>query len=531
MPNSTLQTDFDADAFRARYVGDPERFVRQVLGVKTLWHKQVEILEAIRDHPRVAVPACHGVGKSFLGGVATWWWKLTRHPSKVIITAPGGRQAAKVLGGEVRGRFGDMARRFSKEELAWLGLTRAPTTEGWDGDPENFIMWFATKPDDAREHATRAAGWHSPHLLMIFEEAGGIAKPIWEATQGNLTDGAHVLAIGNPSDPSGVFARMCRDSATHVIRLDAYDFPRVTQGDDAMAFGPTQSWIEEMKRYWGESSGAFQWKVRGLFPTVATDTLIGYDEVRAAVERPAPRQDDFAPEQLLVGLDVARFGDDLTTIYVLRGPRIVRVEERHGQDTMATVGMLLALVKSLGMNELHARQISVDDTGVGGGVTDRLREQGWRVNAENFGSAPRSATNEERFLNRRIELWWRMREWIRTEAALSDLDERVRDRLTDDLITPKYSHKSDGRVFLEPKDDIKERVGRSPDHGDALALALAQRSRVGLPVPDLRPKPKPKTFDDMEDERDDEVSVRDRAFRRKYGSLADYGPGGENPFA
>ena len=110
-----------------------------------------------------------------------------------------------------------------------------------------------------------------------------------------------------------------------------------------------------------------------------------------------------------------------------------------------------------------------------------MREQGWRVHAVNFGAAPVRSSNEEKFTNRRTEMWWNLREWIRNDAALSTVPPEVQDLLRSDLTAPKYLQRSDGRIALESKDKIRERTGRSPDHGDALALALVPRTRVRFP--------------------------------------------------
>ena len=108
------------------------------------------------------------------------------------------------------------------------------------------------------------------------------------------------------------------------------------------------------------------------------------------------------------------------------------------------------------------------------------------MNAVNFGSKPEGYHAEEKFANRRTELWWNLREWIRNDAALGDLNPDVKDVLRADLCAPKYEQKSDGRIALEPKKRIRDRTGRSPDHGDALALAVAGRGRswaFGPPSP------------------------------------------------
>jgi hypothetical protein len=514
----------------AEFAKDPALYVARFHGIARdqLWSKQIEIMESVRDHKYTAVPAGHNLSKTFTASLVAWWWKMCHRPSKVIVTAPGNRQAGLVIGNEIRARHDQLARRWSGPgEMAMFGIENPPNTEGWRQDAENFMAWFATTPDRASEHATRMAGFHSPNLLFVFEEAAAIPKVIWESVQGSmLASHARLLAIGNPSDPTSQFARFCRNPDVNVIRLDAEEFPNVVEDRVIFPWGPTRAGIEELRRYWGGSSGAFQWKVRGQFPTVALDTLIGYEEVQTALER-APRPCEHAPEWIGMGCDVARFGDDLTVVFaVCRCGAILAVEERQGQDTMATAGLVLAVAQRLRLYAGVAHRIAVDDTGVGGGVTDRLREQGWCARAENFGA---KARDEETFANRRAEMWWGLRDWVRATAALSDWgDAARRDRLVDDLTTPKYSHRSDSRVLLEPKADIKKRIGRSPDYGDALALAVASQTRVSR-WPLVAPRPH-LTPDDEEDDRDDELNATRRRMSRKWGPLgerlADFNVGG-----
>jgi len=187
---------------------------------------------------------------------------------------------------------------------------------------------------------------------------------------------------------------------------------------------------------------------------------------------------------------------------------VVGVQERAGQDTQWTAGETVAVAKRRGMYAALAARIAVDDTGVGGGVTDKMRAEGWMLSAENFGESPKwERVDGERFANRRTELWWGIREWIGT-AALGGLPREWHDQLFADLTQIRYEYKGDQTIALESKKDLKKRIGRSPDFGDALALALAgtriaKRFDMGEA---LRGRAKP-------DPRDD----RDRPRRRGLG--------------
>ncbi|MCE9635533.1 MAG: hypothetical protein K8T90_07500 [Planctomycetes bacterium] len=485
----------ELEAAVQRWRRDPAHFARSVLGVTTLWRRQVEILEALRDHRRVAVPSCHESGKTFVASVAAVHHLVSYQPSKVITTAPTQRQVKDLLWSEIRARHTGMVRTLGGDP----GLG-APNLTQWaiPDEPDWFATGFATSPDKASENATRLHGYHSPHLLVILDEAGGIAREVWSAIDGLLTSGdARVLAIGNPSAGTE-FERVCRSPDWRVLRIAATDCPNLQPGAQPLPWGVTRAWVEEMRRRWGASSPVFQTKVLGLFPESSVDTLLSIADVEAAIARRPSNEDRGA---VSIGCDVARFGSDETVIYVVRGGAVLAVECFGGQDTMRTAGAVLRLAREHGVEVYDAERIAIDDTGIGGAVVDRLREQGWDVQAINFGASPRQSSNETRFFNRRTELWWDLREWVRHDAALGDLSPDTQDALRADLTAPKYEQRSDGRIALEPKDRIRQRVGRSPDHGDALALAIAARVRARFFGPDDDTTP-PSRDDDDEDDAD-----------------------------
>jgi hypothetical protein len=449
-----------------RWREDPVYFVRVILGVPELWAKQVEILESVRDHAQTCVAACHDSAKTFTAACAALWFAFSFQPSKVITTAPTDRQVRHLLWSEIRKLHSQAA--FPLPGEVQSAHWQMPGAADW------FMTGFSTTPDTAADHATRFTGYHSPHELVIFDEAAGIPKPIWDAAEGLLTSGHHrMLAIGNPTDPNGEFARAYRSRRWHAIRIDAHETPNVKAGRQVYPFLVTKEWVDGMREKYGESSPAFQSKVRGLFPDQADDSLISLGWVQAALGRmvvPLPG----AVRSL--GVDVARFGSDFTCFYVVEGSRILHAEARNGQDLMWTAGRTIALARQF---QVRPENVAVDNTGLGGGVTDRLREQRFYVRPENFGKA---ALESRVYADRRSELWWLMRDWVRDDAALADAPARAREVLREDLVAPSYVQLSDGRLRLEAKADMKKRLGRSPDDGDGLALALAHRKRRQDPV-------------------------------------------------
>ncbi len=513
--------DFD------RWELDPAAFAREALGVD-LWPKQIEILEAIQTHRRVAVASCNSSGKTFVASVAAVHAMMTHPDSIVVTTAPGGRQAQMLLGNEIRDRFVQ----FQQRHGAGIPM---PTATNWYMDRDQRPKWywdaFSTNADAAQQNATRFQGFHPKEGcrgLVIFDEAAGILRPIWEAAETLMTDAyVHRLVIGNPTDSTGEFAACWRSPDWLCLSISAFDCPNLQNGVGARRkWGVTREWVDAMIRKHGEGSWPVETKVYGRFHTGGGDTLINAGELMAALKREPPVC-VHAPEWIGIGCDVAQFGDDsMFIIAVCSGCNsILAVEERNGQELTATAGLVPVVARRLGMNEDHARQIAVDDTGLGG-VCSMLRANGWGVQAIQFGAAPSRSRNDERVKDRRTEIWWNLREWV-PRANLARLGAEWHDDMFGDLTLIKYAYRSDSVIQLEQKKDLKKRTGHSPDFGDALALAVSAIARRGSGGMDA-PAPAPRlSTDDEEDARDDERNAS--RLSRKWGPLGDrvagYGPG------
>lgn len=183
--------------------------------------------------------------------------------------------------------------------------------------------------------------------------------------------------------------------------------------------------------------------------------------IRAAMEREVS---DDGMEQ--IGCDVARFGDDKTVMFRRKGLKVVEERTFAKQDTMTTAYELWDMAR-----HDPSIPIYVDDTGVGGGVTDRLRELGAKIIAVNFGSAP---SDKDRYTSVIDELWF---EFPLDEASIPDDPQ-----LMAELSGRQYSYDNRGRRKVESKDDYKKRNGNSPDRADALLLTY--HMGLGIAFPD-----------------------------------------------
>lgn len=192
-------------------------------------------------------------------------------------------------------------------------------------------------------------------------------------------------------------------------------------------------------------------------------TAVGHDPLikPALVMQAVGRKVGVPSQRLIVGVDPARFGDNATTIARRRGRTLFPVERIHKQDTMATVGRLVVLIR-----DEKPVKLFIDLGGLGAGIYDRLVELGYGnvVVPINFGD---TANRVDRYYNRRSEMWCEIRDWLPLASIPND------SVLIGDLSGPKYKYDSDGRVKLESKEDMRARNVKSPDCGDALGLTFA----------------------------------------------------------
>ena len=202
------------------------------------------------------------------------------------------------------------------------------------------------------------------------------------------------------------------------------------------------------------------------FTASASDVVISIDLVTEASKRELI-EGAVAGQPVIVGVDVARFGDDRTAITVRQGLHIRQHTSHTGLSTMDVAARVMAVI-----NEHRPHAVFIDAGAMGAGVIDRLRQLRYQVNEVNFGER---AVNEERFANIRAEMYFKIRDWLEAGGALSDIPE-----LKTELSIVEYKFNPSGKIILEPKEKIKERTGASPDLADSLALTFARP--VYLPV-------------------------------------------------
>ncbi|HIP95826.1 MAG TPA: hypothetical protein EYH32_01280 [Anaerolineae bacterium] len=449
-------------SFQIKYRGDPVGFVRDCIRWRddegpTLY--QEEILAALVAQRRVAVRGPHGLGKTALAAWSVLWFSLTRDGDdwKVVTTASAWRQLTKYLWPEVR----KWARR-----LRWDRIGREPL----DRRAELLSLSLKLRTGEAFAVASDTPdlieGAHAANLLYVFDEAKAIPSATWDAAEGALAAGdCYALAISTPGEPQGRFYEIHS-------RKPGYEdwWVRHVTLDEAVAAGRvSRVWAEQRRRQWGEASPIYQNRVLGEFATSAEDTVIPLAWAEAANERWLAWKElgGQLPSRITaVGVDVGRGGDK--TVLVLRYGEIVSEVRKFGKaNVMDAAGRIAGVLRG------HGGRAVVDVIGIGAGVVDRLREQGFDVVA--FNAAERTdvtdRSGELGFVNKRAAAWWHLRELLDPSSG-AGIALPPDDELIGDLTAPRWKVVSGGKIQIESKDDIRKRLGRSTDVGDAAVMAF-----------------------------------------------------------
>lgn len=200
------------------------------------------------------------------------------------------------------------------------------------------------------------------------------------------------------------------------------------------------------------------------FTASASDVVIPIDLVSTAAERELTEK-DVEGQPVILGVDVARFGDDRTVLCVRQGLLVKEVQTFTGLSTMDAADRVLVLLQ-----KERPQGVFIDAGAMGAGVIDRLRQLGYAVSEVNFGGA---ALDTERYANIRAEMYFKCRDWLTAGGSIPKDAE-----LKTELSTVEYHFNASGRILLEPKDRVKERTGKSPDLADALALTFARPVHV-----------------------------------------------------
>ena len=304
---------------------------------------------------------------------------------------------------------------------------------------------------DEKNTSAYAGNHNFDGMMLIYDEASGIADPIWGVAEGFFTDlieHRYWFAFSNGRRNEGAFFE-CFHRNKNEWSTDQID-ARTVEGTD-------KKFYEKLIENNGEDSYKSRVEVKGLFPLDAEGSFISPSDVAAALVRKQPVSNN-AP--VIVGCDPARGGKARVALVARKGRHLVKVKTFKTEDTMEIAGEVITWIR-----ELSPTLVIIDQGGLGAGVLDRVREQGYNVRGVNFGW---SSSDAQQWANKRAEMWDKMKAWLKTGTLPVEVE---KDK--DEFSGPRATHKSKGELLLESKDSMQKRGLASPDVADALAITFA----------------------------------------------------------
>lgn len=428
-----------------------------------LWSMQRDIIRATLTQPRVAVKACHGCGKTYLAArIAIYHMLHAADGAMLVTTAPTFRQVQDLLWREMRRAY----RASVYRGTPITPIAPAPRGPRWvidPDEPENRLAFgvASANPDNLQ-------GYHDADMVAIIDEAASVEDWVW----GQILSFKPrlLLAIGNPTDPESQFARCFDSDRWTTFSIPAACTPNLTGEWRQLWEQPSsalvdEEWVEEVRERYGDTSPYWSSRVLAEFPEAGADALVPgamYDAARMASPSPCRWR--------AFGVDLAELGGDQSIVAVWDEHVLAQIIPLPPADIMETCGRIAMLAR-----ELAPDTIAVDDTGLVG-VASRLREiareQSWKGTHGEYarilpivpGSGCTTDEAKTRYLNLRSEMAWELREGLRSHEAGIGVDSP---RLREEARKSHYSISSSGKITLEPKDDIRQRIYRSPDSLDA----------------------------------------------------------------
>ena len=482
-------------------------FAKQVLGVH-LDKDQRAIVSAVQHNKLVSVRSGTARGKDFVAAVVAMCFMYLTPTyaktdsgyelvgnTKIALTAPTGRQVENIM-------IPEIARLYERAKRRGFNLNGKLRTDGIRTDnKEWFLVGF--KADEGNHEAW--SGFHAANVMFVVTEATGISDDTFEAIEGNLQGNSRLLLVFNPNTTIGYAANSQKNERFKKFRLSSLTAPNVRFKRNIIPAQVDYNWVDTRVKEWcmrisvdevQPSKNDFEWegvwyrpsdlarkKILGEFPLTQDDILIPQAWIEAAQERYKAYKRSHENDCIL-GEDVAGMGRDSSCTANRQGAHVTIRKRNSGgvADHAAEAGMLLQYVKT------HSGcAVAIDTIGEGAGVFSmcqseaKANEQSYNYTqfvssknserAEWHGKPLKDVTGQYEFVNMRAYLLWALRDWLNPDhntGAMLPPDGTFLQEMTN----TRWSFHANGKILIEPKEDIKARIGYSPDEGDAVSMTF-----------------------------------------------------------
>lgn len=463
------------------------KFAHDVLHSR-LDKEQQAILQSVQHNPMTAVASGTARGKDYIAACASMCfmyltprWKEGKliNNTKIAMTAPTARQVQNIMIPEISRLFRNAV--FLPGRLLSSGIKT------------DYEEWFLTGFKAGDDNTEAWSGFHAVNTMFVVTEASGISEATYNAIEGNLQGNSRFLIVFNPNVTTGYAARAMKSDRFAKFRLSSLNAENVVKKRIVIPGQVDYEWVKDKVINWcspiqrtdfNEGEGDFNWegrlyrpndlfrvKVLGMFPKVSEDVLIPYEWIEIANRNWQELQaSDFIPSKSCkLGVDVAGMGRDNSVLCPRYGNYVPQFEVHQSAGRayhMHVVGMTIPYLKKKGAKAF------IDTIGEGAGVYSRLLEEeftnAFSCKYSEGADGLHDITGEYEFANMRAYLYWALRDWLNPKngfgAALPPCDQ-----LMEEATETKWKFLSNGKIIIEPKEDIKKRIKRSPDYMDALA--------------------------------------------------------------
>ncbi len=469
------------------------KFAHDVLHSR-LDKEQQAILQSVQHNPMTAVASGTARGKDYIAACASMCFmyltprwkegKLVKN-TKIAMTAPTARQVQNIMIPEISRLFRNAG--FLPGRLLSSGIKT------------DYEEWFLTGFKAGDDNTEAWSGFHAVNTMFVVTEASGISEATYNAIEGNLQGNSRFLIVFNPNVTTGYAARAMKSDRFAKFRLSSLNAENVVKKQIVIPGQVDYEWVKDKVINWcspiqrtdfNEGEGDFNWegklyrpndlfrvKVLGMFPKVSEDVLIPYEWIEIANRNWQELQaSGFTPaKSCKLGVDVAGMGRDNSVLCPRYGNYVSQFEVHQSAgraDHMHVVGMTIPYLKKKGAKAF------IDTIGEGAGVYSRLLEEECRnafsCKYSEGADGLHDITGEYEFANMRAYLYWALRDWLNPKngfgAALPPCDQ-----LMEEATETKWKFLSNGKIIIEPKEDVKKRIKRSPDYMDALANTFYPR--------------------------------------------------------
>lgn len=432
------------------------RFVREQFGAEPD-PGQAEFLVSYQKNKRTGAKASKGTGKTCALAWCSWHFLATREDCNIAATSITSDNLRDGLWKEMavwqnQSPFLQRAFHWGKERIEYrMEPLRAATwwmaARGW------------SKSASSEQQSNTLAGLHARNIMFVLDETGSMPRPIMATAEAALTSGgqagnvAKIIHGGNPTNLEGVLYDCW------VPERSLWRMIEMTGDPDSPKRSPRVDiqWARDQIKKYGRNSPWVKVNVFGEFPESSLNTLLGPDDVQDAINRKL-QPSDYEWSQKRLGIDVSRYGDDPTIIFPRQGLRAFKpVMMMHERGSAVSTNIAARVV--MGKNKFGSELEFLDATG------------GWAAGARDVlyqaGLAPISVqyhapSADQRYTNVRAQIWIEGTNWVKEGGKLPNVPELIAE-----MTIPTYSYMN-GKFLIEPKELVKERLGRSPNYADAL---------------------------------------------------------------